>query len=124
MDLRRFALQIRLRSRMKRIPIDAVQACGMFIKSYPYLKGKIVDGYCISSSEIFKHYWVESDDGKTFDIAYELAKIENPSIENISFKITKEKPEGNIQTDEHNEELFKLYLEEPKKYWQLVQKSR
>ena len=123
-DLRRFALSLRLKSRMKKAPIDAVQACGMFIKEYPKLKGKIVEGYCVAKTEKFKHYWVESEDGTVYDIGYERAKIESPQLELIHFEKTKDKPEGNVQSDEHNEELFRLYLEEPKKFWQLVQRMR
>lgn len=122
-DLKRFALSLRLKSRMKRTRIDAVQACGIFIKKHPKLKGTIIEGYCVTSSEKFKHYWVESEDGSEFDIGYELAKIENPDLVNLSFQKTKERPDGKVECDEHNEELFKLYLEEPKKFWKMVQNT-
>lgn len=125
MDLRRFALKIRLRSRLKKVSIDAVQACGIFVKEFPEINGKIVQGYCtVSTGEKFVHYWVEDDQENVYDIGMELAKIANPSIESIPYTISKNKPEGNVGKDDHNEELFKLYLEEPKKFWQMVQSTR
>lgn len=124
MDLRRFALKIKLTSRAKRISIDAVQACGMFLREELRLKGNIVTGYCITNTgEKFVHYWVEDPDGNEYDIAIELAKLSSPVLENIEYARTKIKPEGDVPGDPHNDELFKLYLEEPVKFWKMVQRT-
>jgi len=124
MDLRRFALKIKLTSRMKRVSIDAVQACGMLLREELHLRGTIVSGYCVTNTgEKFVHYWVEDTDGNDYDIAIELAKTSSPELENIEYTRTKNKPYGEIPGDPHNEELFKLYLEEPVKFWKLVQRT-
>lgn len=120
--VKRFALRIKLVSKMKRVSIDAVQACGMFLKDHLKLRGQIVRGTCITSTgEKFTHYWVEDPDGNVYDISIELAKASNPQIENIEYTLSRETCDN---TDAHNEEIFKLYLEEPKKYWQMIQKMR
>ena len=122
MDVRRFALKIKLTSRIKRVSIDAVQACGMFLRDGLRLRGQIVKGYCKVGQEVFVHYWVEDPDRVVYDISAELAKLGTPELENMEYELTTEKPEGEVKSDEHNDELFKLYLEEPKKFWQLVQR--
>ena len=121
--MQRFALRIKLISRMKRVSIDAVQACGMFLKDQLKLKGSIVKGYCIANTdEKFTHYWVEDNESNVYDISIELAKVSNPELEGLEYTLSREHPGGDVSTDPHNEEIFKLYLEEPKKYWQMVQK--
>jgi hypothetical protein len=119
-SVNRFALRVKLVSRMKRVSIDAVQACGMFLRDQLKFNGQIIKGCCTTSTgEKFTHYWVEDPDRIVYDVSMELAKLSNPELNDIEYTISNE---VTTNTDEHNEELFKLYLEEPKKYWKMVQR--
>lgn len=126
MDERRFALQIKLHSKIRKRNVNAIESCAMFLREQLKGKGKIVQGYCSTvTGEKFKHYWVEDDSGKRFDIAMEMAKLAAPDlIAVLAYTLTIEKPEGNVTFDEHNDELFKLYLEEPVKFWRSVERIR
>ncbi len=129
-DLRRFALRLRLFSKKKKKNVESVMSCAMFLREVLRGRGKIVQGYCSTATgEKFRHYWVEDDDQQhpnTYDISMEMAKLAAPEIMGLlAYTLSKENTdEKEFVKDDHNDELFTLYLEEPKKFWKGVERLR
>ena len=84
-------------------------------------KGEIVQGYAhTETGEKLQYYWVEDSNGNVYDICFEIAKMNQPSIvSDFKFTLKREQPHE-FDKDEHNQELFKLYLDEPSKFWKAV----
>ena len=116
MDIRRFVLRLKLQKKLG----DAVQNCAVFLRDVLKRKGELVQGYAhTETGEKLQYYWVEDSEGNVYDICFEIAKMNQPSISDFKFTLHKETPET-FDKDDHNQELFKLYLDEPSKFWKLV----
>lgn len=118
-QVKRFALRLKLKKKVG----DAVQNCAIFLREELKRKGEIVQGYAIieETGEKIQYYWVEDTSGKVYDVCYEFARLNNPVVENFKYKLSKEKwNEGEFDKDDHAQELFKLYLDEPSKFWKTV----
>lgn len=73
------------------------------------------------TKEKFRHYWVEDLEGNTYDISMELAKLNSPELMKVlAYTLSSDDKESGIEMDQTSEDLFKLYLEEPKKFWKAV----
>lgn len=115
-DLKRFALRLKLHKKSG----DAVQNCAIFLREELHRKGDIIQGYAITEEgEKLQYYWVEDLKGNVYDICFEFAKLNNPVVENLKYTLLKEIWE-NFDKDDHNQELFKLYQDEPSKFWKMV----
>jgi hypothetical protein len=117
MDVRRFVLRLKLQKKLG----DAVQNCAVFLRDVLKRKGEIVQGYAhTETGEKLQYYWVEDSNGNVYDICFEIAKMNQPSIvSDFKFTLKREQPHE-FDKDEHNQELFKLYLDEPSKFWKAV----
>ncbi len=117
MDVRRFALRLKANKKLG----DAVHNCAMLLRDELKRQGEIVQGYALTESgEKLQYYWVEDTKGNVYDVCFEIAKIHNPiALENFKFTLVKELNEK-FEKDDHNQELFKLYREEPSKFWKSV----
>lgn len=116
LDVKRFVLRLKLQKKVG----DAVQNCGVFLREELKREGEIIQGYAITESgEKLQYYWVEDSKGNVYDICFEMAKLNMPQIENMKFTLVKEEPEK-FDKDDHNQELFKLYRDEPSKFWKVV----
>ncbi len=115
-DIKRFALRLKLHKQTD----VAVKSCALVLKHILNKKGTIVQGYAMTEfGEKLQYYWVEDDNGTVYDICFEIAKLREPRIADINFTLTKEAPE-NFEKDDQNQELFKLYLDEPNKFWKSI----
>jgi hypothetical protein len=116
--MERFALTMKLH---KKVALTTVENCGYYIKKVLRAKGTIVKGYChvVESGEKLVYYWVEDEDGKTHDVAFGIACVFTPEVKNLNFILSKETPNNlsSVQTDEKNDDMYKLYTEDPKKFW-------
>ena len=120
MDLKRFVLRLKLQKKVG----DAVQNCAVFLREELKRNGEIIQGYAITETgEKLQYYWVEDKHGNVYDICFEVAKTNVPGIENVKFTLVKECFE-NFDKDDHNQELFKLYQDEPSKFWTTVPRLR
>ncbi len=115
--VKRFALRLKLKKKVA----DAVQNCAIFLREELKRKGEIVQGYAIieDSGEKIQYYWVEDSEGNVYDVCFEFARLNNPVVENIKYILVKESNE-HFDKDDHAQELFKLYLDEPSKFWKTV----
>lgn len=115
--VKRFALRLKLKKKVG----DAVQNCAIFLREELKRKGEIVQGYAIveESGEKIQYYWVEDSGGNVYDVCFEFARLNNPVVENIKYILVKESIE-NFDKDDHAQELFKLYQDEPSKFWKTV----
>lgn len=118
MDIRRFVLRLKLQKKLG----DAVQNCAVFLRDVLKRKGELVQGYAhTETGEKLQYYWVEDSNGSVYDICFEIAKMNNPSVlSDFKFTLHKETPTTTFDKDDHNQELFKLYLDEPSKFWSSV----
>ena len=117
--IRKFALRLKLKKKVG----DAVQNCAVFLREELKRKGEIVQGYAVveETGEKIQYYWVEDCAGKVYDVCYEFARLNNPIVEKFKYNLYKEKwPEGDFDKDDHAQELFKLYQDEPSKFWKVV----
>lgn len=117
--LKRFALRLKLKKKVG----DAVQNCAVFLREELKRQGEIVQGYAIveETNEKIQYYWVEGTDGTVYDVCFEFARLNNPVVENIKYVLSKESwNEGEFDKDDHAQELFKLYRDEPSKFWKTV----
>ena len=117
--LKRFALRLKLKKKVG----DAVQNCAVFLREELKRQGEIVQGYAIveETNEKIQYYWVEGTDGTVYDVCFEFARLNNPVVENIKYTLSKESwSEGEFDKDDHAQELFKLYRDEPSKFWKTV----
>lgn len=120
MDLRRFALRLKLHKKTG----DAVQNCAVFLRDELKRKGSIIQGYAVTEDgEKIQYYWVEDDKGDVYDVCFEFAKLNNPVVENLKYTLSKECFDS-FNKDDHNQELFKLYLDEPSKFWKTVPRMK
>jgi hypothetical protein len=114
--MERFILKMKLR---KKFDLTTVENCGYFIKMV-IRTGTIVQGYChvIESGEKLRYYWVEDSNGTRYDVAFEMAAFSRPEVRNLMYTLVTEEPTpGTYQTDAKNDEMFKLYKEDSKKFW-------
>lgn len=119
LDVRRFVLRLKLQKKAG----DAVQNCGVFLREELKRQGEIVQGFAITETgEKLQYYWVEDTKGNVYDICFEMAKLNMPAIADMKFTLVKEDPSSseNFDKDYHNQELFKLYQDEPSKFWTVV----
>ena len=115
-DIRRFALRLKLHKKTG----DAVQNCAVFLREELHRDGEIVQGYAVTEDgEKLQYYWVEDSQGNVYDVCFEFAKLNNPVVENLKYTLVKEIWET-FDKDDHNQELFKLYQDEPSKFWKTV----
>lgn len=115
-EARRFVLRLKIQKKSG----DAVQNCAMFLREILKRKGEIIQGYAITETgEKLQYYWVEDSKGTVYDICFEFAKSNQPSIADFKFTLKKDAPDT-FDKDDHNQELFKLYQDEPSKFWKLV----
>ena len=120
LDIKRFVLRLKLQKKAG----DAVQNCGVFLREELKRQGEIIQGFAITETgEKLQYYWVEDTKGNVYDICFEMAKLNMPAIENIKFTLIKESPET-FDKDDHNQELFKLYQDEPSKFWTTVPRMK
>ena len=116
MDVKRFVLRLKARKQLG----DAVQNCGAFLRDVLKRKGHIIQGFAVTDTgERLQYYWVEDSDGTVCDVCFEIAKLNNPVVENLKYTLVKECWEK-YEKDDHNQELFKLYQDEPSKFWNSV----
>jgi hypothetical protein len=116
LDVRRFVLRLKVQKKLG----DAVQNCAVFLRDILKRKGELVQGYAhTETGEKLQYYWVEDSSGGLYDICFEIAKMNQPSISDFKFTLHKETP-PTFDKDDHNQELFKLYQDEPSKFWKLV----
>ena len=114
--IKRFVLRLKLRKQLG----DAVQNCAAFLKYELDKEGSIVQGFAVTETgEKLQYYWVEDQRGKVYDVCYEIARLNNPAVENLKYRLVKECWEA-YDKDDHNQELFKLYRDEPSKFWKSV----
>lgn len=116
MDVRRFALRLKANKKAG----DVVQNCAILLRELKK-KGEIIQGFAVTETgERLQYYWVEGSDGTVYDICFELAKLHNPNaLSEFKFTLVKEMHEK-FEHDDHNQKLFKLYLEEPATFWKSV----
>lgn len=118
MDVKKFALRLKLHKKVG----DAVQNCAVFLRDVLKRKGEIVQGFAIvdESGEKLQYYWVEDSNKNVYDVCFEIAKLNNPkALDSIKFTLVKEL-HGEYDKDDHNHELFKMYQDEPSKFWKAV----
>lgn len=119
-DVRRFVLRLKLKKKLG----DAVHNCAIFLREELKRHGDIVQGFAVveGSGEKLQYYWVEDMSGNVYDICFEIAKTNSPNIGDIRIKLVKElwSDDQNCDKDDHNQELFKLYQDEPNKFWKLI----
>jgi hypothetical protein len=114
--VKRFVLRLKLRKQLG----DAVQNCGAFLKYELNKEGHIVQGFAVTeTNEKLQYYWVEDMTGNVYDVCFEIAKLNNPAVDNLKYKLVKE-CWGTYDKDDHNQELFTLYRDEPSKFWKAV----
>lgn len=120
LDLRRFALRLKLHKKAG----DAVQNCAIFLRDELKRKGEIIQGYAITEDgEKLQYYWIEDASGNVYDVCFEFAKLNNPVVENLKYTLVKELWDK-FDKDDHNQELFKLYQDEPSKFWKSVPRMK
>ncbi len=113
---KRFVLRLKLHKKLG----DAVQNCGAFLKYELNKEGQIIQGFAVTETgDRLQYYWVEDDAGNVYDVCFETAKLNNPHLENFKFKLVKECWDK-FDKDDHNQELFNLYRDEPSKFWTAV----
>lgn len=115
MEVKSFILRLKARKLLG----HTVQNCAYFLKYQLKRKGNIVQGYCITQTaqpERLQYYWVEDENGTVYDVAYEVACMNHPSVSSIRFVLTKEAPER-YESDEANAALYKQYTDDPKTFW-------
>jgi hypothetical protein len=118
--IKRFVLRLKLRKQLG----DAVQNCAMFLKYELDKEGQLVQGFAVTETgEKLQYYWVEDSFGEVYDVCFEIAKMNNPAIENLKYRLVKECWEK-FDKDDHNQELFKLYQDEPSKFWTSVPRMK
>lgn len=118
--IKRFVLRLKLHKQLG----DAVQNCAMFLKYELNKEGQIVQGFAVTETgEKLQYYWVEDSSGEVYDVCFEIARLNNPVIENLKYKLLKECWES-FDKDDHNQELFKLYRDEPSKFWKSVPRMK
>ena len=114
--VKRFVLRLKLRKQLG----DAVQNCGAFLRAELNKEGQIVQGFAVTETgEKLQYYWVEDSAGTVYDVCFEIAKLNNPAVENLRYRLVKECWES-FDKDDHNQELFKMYRDEPSKFWKVV----
>lgn len=115
-DVKKFALRLKLHKKVG----DAVQNCAVFLREVLKRQGEIVQGFAVTDTgEKLQYYWVEGTDGKVYDVCFEFAKLNAPAVSQLKFTLVKELW-GEYDKDDHNQELFKLYQDEPSKFWKSV----
>jgi hypothetical protein len=115
-QVKRFALRLKLHKKVG----DAVQNCGMFLRDVLKKKGEIVQGFAVTDGgERLQYYWVEDTSGIVYDVCFEFAKLNSPAVESLKYELVRELWDT-YDKDDHNQELFKLYLDEPSKFWKSV----
>lgn len=118
---RKFILRLKLKKKLG----DAVHNCAMFLREELKRQGEIVQGFAIveGSGEKLQYYWVEDMSGNVYDICFEIARLNNPTVvESLKYTLHKElwSDDEKYDKDDHNQELFKLYRDEPSKFWKGV----
>jgi hypothetical protein len=116
--VKRFVLRLKLRKQIG----DAVQNCAAFLRHELNKDGQIIQGFAVvaETNEKLQYYWVEDISGTVYDVCFEIARLNNPVVENIKYKLVKECWGTDFDKDDHNQELFKLYRDEPSKFWKSV----
>jgi hypothetical protein len=117
--VKRFVLRLKLRKQLG----DAVQNCASFLKYELNKEGKIVQGFAQvnGTNEKLQYYWVEDVEGKVYDVCYEVALLNNPVVEKLKYTLVRESwSEDKFDKDDHAQEMFKLYRDEPSKFWKSV----
>jgi hypothetical protein len=115
--VKRFVLRLKLRKQLG----DAVQNCAAFLKYELNKDGQIIQGFAVTETgEKLQYYWVENSDGIVYDVCFEIARLNNPAVESLKYKLVKEVWGTDFNKDDHNQELFKLYRDEPSKFWKSV----
>lgn len=114
--VKRFVLRLKMHKKVG----DAVNNCGAFLRHELNKQGVIVQGFAVTETgEKLQYYWVEDYQGNVYDVCFEIAKLNNPNLENFKFNLVKECWEK-FDKDDHNQELFRLYRDEPSKFWSAV----
>ena len=115
--VKRFVLRLKLRKQLG----DAVQNCAAFLRHELKKDGSIVQGFAVTETgEKLQYYWVEDHAGTVYDVCFEIAKLNNPAVGKLKYKLVKECWGTDFDKDDHNQELFKLYRDEPSKFWKSV----
>lgn len=115
--VKRFVLRLKLRKQLG----DAVQNCAAFLKYELNKDGQVIQGFAVTETgEKLQYYWVEDSSGTAYDVCFEIARLNNPAVENLKYKLVKEVWGSDFDKDDHNQELFKLYRDEPSKFWKSV----
>lgn len=116
--VKRFVLRLKLRKQIG----NAVQNCAAFLRGELNRHGEIVQGFAVvaDTNEKLQYYWVEDMSGNVYDVCYEIALLNNPVVEKLKYTLVKECWDTEFDKDDEAQEFFKLYRDEPSKFWKSV----
>ena len=118
--MERFALLLKLK---KKTGLSTVENCAYYIKMMLKSPATIIQGFCKvpETKEVLRYYWVEDSEGNIHDVAFGLACVYTSElVKDVKFILTKENPGGEFQTDTANDEIFDVYKNKPKDFWNKI----
>ena len=121
LDIKRLAMRMKLH----KVGGSPVHHCAILAKQLAQIgiSTKMVKGYCVSPGDVCEHYWIRTrDEGLDLDIAFALASLYAPDLNDMKTMLLEELPEElkhvEVQKADESANLFELYNTDPKIFWE------